>query len=96
MRRARLIVLATPFVIAFALNVLVLASDHLTLRREHIAGLCFLFGTPWAWLLDQGWFGNVNNQFAFFAVILWVPAMLYSASLWILVCAVRFARTRSK
>jgi hypothetical protein len=47
--------LAVPFPIAAVLNVLMLNADRFHLHREHVAGYGFLFGTPWAWLLDRGW-----------------------------------------
>jgi hypothetical protein len=77
-----------PFAIAAALNVLVSAADRLQVHSEHIAGYGFLFGAPWAWRLDYGWFGNVRSQWlqAFMgcAVILWIPAALYSGCVWLL------------
>jgi hypothetical protein len=54
--------LALPFVIGAVLNVLLLVADRFHLRSEHIAGYGFLFGTPWAWLLDRGWFGRFEDM----------------------------------
>jgi len=58
------ILLALPFAAAAALTVLINVADRLHLRREHIAGYGFLFATPWAWLLDRGWFGDVRSRWA--------------------------------
>jgi len=84
----RRMLLALPFAIAAALNVLMLNADRLHLRREHVAGLGFLFGTPWVWLLDRGWAPDYHHhrmQLLFgYAIILWIPALLYSSCLWFL------------
>jgi hypothetical protein len=56
------LLLALPFAIAAVLNAFILAVDRLHLRREHIAGYGFVFGTPWAWLLDGGWFPHTHNR----------------------------------
>jgi hypothetical protein len=81
--------LATPFAIAAVLNCLLLAADKLHWYRERVAGYCFLFGTPWGWLLDHDWFGTIHNRLVnsliVYAIILWIPALLYSACLWFLV-----------
>ncbi len=80
--------LALPFAISFVLTVLVAFGDSFHLRMERIAGYGFAFGTPWAWLLDRGWFGVVHNQWLdsvlVYAVVLWIPALLYSTCLWLL------------
>src|SRR5215467_8253387 len=87
-RGATRIVLAVPLAIAAALTILISLSDRLYLRSERIAGYGFLFGTPWAWLLDREWFGHVHNRqlesFITYAVVLWIPALLYSSCLWLL------------
>ena len=57
----RRILLTVPFAIAAVLNVLVLSADRLHLHREHVAGLGFLFGAPWAWLLDRGWVPDYHH-----------------------------------
>jgi hypothetical protein len=84
----RRILLTLPFAIAAVLNVLMLNADRLNLRREHVAGFGFLFGTPWAWLLDRGWVPDYHHhgmQLLFgYAIILWIPALLYSGCLWLL------------
>ena len=80
--------LALPFVVAAILNVLVTIARPLPWRAEHIAGYCFLFAMPWAWLLDRGWLGPLNTRWLEavmgYLLLLWVPALLYSGCLWLL------------
>jgi hypothetical protein len=91
---------ALPFVVALVLNVLVYSDKH----SKHITGYCFLFATPWAWLLDRDWFfghatarwvGNLEDL----VVILWGPALLYSlclcALMWLAGRATHGGRARS-
>ena len=77
-----------PFVAAGVLTFLIGFGDRLHLRSEQVAGYGFLFGIPWAWLVDRGWFEHVHSRFVQslidYAVILWIPAILYSACLWLL------------
>jgi hypothetical protein len=93
MRWIRRLLIALPLAIACVLNVLMIAANRFHLHREHIAGYGFLFATPWAWLLDRGWFGNVHNRsleaLFGYAVILWIPAVLYSGCLWLLVVGLK-------
>ena len=42
--------LALPFGIAAALNLLAIIARPMHWHTEHIAGYGFLFATPWAWL----------------------------------------------
>jgi hypothetical protein len=89
----RRLLVAFPFAIACVLNVLMIAADRLHLHREHIAGYGFLFASPWGWVLDFGWFPNIHNRWlrvlSGYAVILWVPAALYSGCLWLLLVGLR-------
>jgi len=82
--------LAIPFAIASVLQILVLIARPLGWKSQHIAGYALLFGTPWAWLLDRGWF-DVHNRLAeevlAYTLVLWVPALLYSLCLWMLLRA---------
>ena len=91
----RRILLALPFAMAMVLTVLISSADRLHLRSERIAGYGFLFGTPWAWLLDHDWFGNVHSRWVesliSYAVILWIPALLYFACLWLLLRVLRLS-----
>ena len=87
---------ALPFAIAAVLNVLMLVADRLHIRSEHIAGYGFLFGTPWAWLIDYIWFGLLDHIWRGtirsysltasmgYMAILWIPALLYSTYFWLL------------
>src|SRR5262245_57845085 len=88
MSSIRRAVLALPFVVAGLLNVLLVVARPLHWRTEHLAGYGFLFLTPWAWLLDRGWFTNVNSKWLetliAYLFILWIPALLYSACFWLL------------
>jgi hypothetical protein len=95
---ARRILLAVPFATATVLTVLISFSDRLHLRSERMAGYGFAFGTPWAWLLDHDWFGNVHSRWVesliIYAVLLWIPALLYSACLWLLLRVLGFRAAR--
>ena len=80
--------LALPFAIAALLTVLKAYADQFHLYREHIAGYGFLFGAPWAWLLDHpGLLAHIHNRrlmaLSGYVVILWIPAALYSACAWL-------------
>jgi hypothetical protein len=93
--------LAAPFAIAALLTGLGMTADRLHLYREHIAGYCFLFATPWAWLLDRGWFvfGSHSlwvNTAVEYSVLLWIPAALYSGCLWLFLRACRFLSRRKR
>jgi hypothetical protein len=93
---ARRLLVALPVAIAAVLNLLLVTADRFHLHREHIAGYGFLFATPWAWLLDRDWFGNVHNRFlqtlVGYAVILWIPAVLYSGCLLLVGLGISAAR----
>lgn len=48
----------------------------------------FLFLTPWVWLLDHVAIEANNkwlDEIIAFTIILWIPAVLYSACLWLLI-----------
>jgi hypothetical protein len=80
------LLLALPFAIAAVLTVLLLGVDRQ--HGQHVAGYCFLFGTPWAWLLDRGWFGHVRSRWGtaleLYSLVLWIPAALYSSCIWLI------------
>ena len=83
-------VLGIPFAIAATLNLLDIIARPLHWRGEHIDGYCFLFMTPWGWLLDHVAIEAHNrwlNDIIAFTIILWIPALLYSACLWLLIWA---------
>jgi hypothetical protein len=101
MKWIRRIIASFPFVVALALNVLVDTDRH----NRHIEGFGFLFGAPWAWLLDRDWFfGHTascwTRNLETSIVILWGPALLYSLSLcafmWLIEQAINSRRERSE
>jgi hypothetical protein len=96
---ARRILLAVPFATATVLTALISFSDRLHLRSERIAGYGFALGTPWAWLLDRGWFGYIHSRWlqslTTYVVVLWIPALLYSFGLWLLFRVFGLWRRRS-
>jgi hypothetical protein len=89
--------LALPFVIALLLNMLTIAAGRFHQYGQRIAGYGFMFGTPWAWLLDHGWVGNFQDRWlealTVYAFILWIPAALYSSCLWLLIAGIKLAVT---
>jgi hypothetical protein len=101
------LLLAAPFIVALLLNALMVRADHLHLYREsqHIAGYGFLFGTPWSWIVDHIWFGflygiwrghihNWMRESLGYLTFLWIPAALYSASLWLVLTGIQIVWTR--
>jgi len=52
--------IAFPFIIAATLTVLMntVSRGH----AQRVTGYGFLFGAPWAWLLDRGWLENVHSR----------------------------------
>ena len=97
--RGRLI-LAIPFIIAATLNVLGIIARPLHWRVEHIGHYTLLFFVPWAWLLDQGWIPEFQNRWLGrvedYLVVLWIPAALYSGSLWLLMRVISRAAVASQ
>jgi hypothetical protein len=95
---ARRGLLALPFAVAGLLNVLVILSRPLHWRTEHVAVFFFLFGTPWAWLVDRGWIGYIHSRWAEalvgYTLILWIPAFLYSGCLGLLMRILGFRAGR--
>lgn len=84
----RRILLASPFVVAAVLTVLSRFADRVHLNLQRIAGYCFLFGAPCGWLLGRDGFGGAHGRWMQLlidgAVMLWIPALLYSGCLWLL------------
>lgn len=93
------LIVASPFMVAAVLTILINVADRFHWRHEHIAGYGFLFGAPWAWLLDRSWFGSVHPRWLEAligqCVILWVPAILYSACLWLMLRGIGFVAHRA-
>src|ERR1700682_1767796 len=86
-------------VIADVLNVVSLATYRLRWNPEHIASYSFLFAAPWGWLLG-GLFVGIHNRWLAalfgYAVILWIPALLYSACLLLFVGGIPKLRRASR
>ena len=83
--------IALPFAIAAILNALLLLGSPVWIRSHRIERDGFLFGAPWAWLIDPLPFGdfhnNLANQVLGYVAILWIPALLYSLCLCLLLRA---------
>jgi hypothetical protein len=94
----RRILLAVPIATATILTLLISSADRFHLPLQPVAGYGFLFGTPWAWLLDHDWLGNVRSRWVEslvgYAILLWIPALLYSACLWLLLRVLGFCGGR--
>ena len=94
------LILSLPFLIAALLTILIAGADRFHLPLQHIAGYGFMFGVPWAWLIDRGWLPTFHNYWLRAAIgylfILWIPATLYSISIWLLFFAIAKLRTRSR
>jgi hypothetical protein len=100
MRWARRFLIILPFVIAAVLNVLSLTANRFRTNSQHIEGYGFLFAAPWGWIVDRGWFENVHSRpltvLIGYALILWIPATLYSVCLWLVMNGIRtFAARRT-
>jgi hypothetical protein len=82
------LLMALPFAIATLLTVLLVLARPLHWHTEHVAVYCFVFAAPWVWLIERGWFGDVHSRWAQavvgYTLLLWIPALLYSACLWLL------------
>jgi hypothetical protein len=82
----------------YSLNLLSLATYRLHWNPEHVARYGFLFAIPWAWILD-GLFVSIHSRWLSalygYAVLLWVPALLYSGCLWLLVVGIPKLRRAS-
>jgi len=88
MKWFRRTLLTIPFAVAALLNILLVAADQLRLNSEHIGSRIFLFATPWSWLLDLFWIPDRQHLrlqiFFGYAILLWIPALLYSMCMWLL------------
>jgi hypothetical protein len=93
--------IAVPFAIAALLNVLMLGVEHLHLRLDYIASYGFVFSGPWVWLVN---FADITNRlnvqnrwlggFIAYLALLWIPAVLYSACVWLLLVILGIAVRR--
>jgi len=83
------VIILLPFLIAATLTVLTAGADIAHRPTEHLVGYGFIFASPWGWLIDRVAFLPRFHSYALRAAvgyifILWIPAALYSASLWLL------------
>jgi hypothetical protein len=96
---AKRILLLVPLLIAATLNLFVAIARPLNWRSERIAGYGFLFASPWAWLVDHDWFGPLSNRrlepLIGYLLMLWIPALLYSGCLWLLLLALQLSPRRT-
>jgi hypothetical protein len=83
--KARL--LAFPFAIAGALNLLMWVSDRYHWHGALVSHYAFFFGLPWARLLGEIWVPNPRSHFLQallgYALVFWIPAALYCGCVWI-------------
>ena len=93
--------ITVPFAIAALLNALMVGFEHLHLRLDYIARYGFVFSRPWVWLVNVADITNhlnVQNRwlggFIAYVALLWVPAVLYSACVWLLLLVLRIAARR--
>jgi len=89
MRVLKPLLLALPFAFAAGLNYLMWAADRYHWRgRLIVTHYVFLFGTLWARLLGELPIPNPRSHFLQlvlgYALVLWIPAALYCACLWML------------
>ena len=92
---------ASPFAVAALLNALMLGVEHFHLRLDFIARNGFVFYGPWSWLVNIGDITNrLNVQngwlrgFTAYITLLWIPAVLYSMCVWLLLVVLRIAAGR--
>ena len=72
--------------------------DHLHLRLNYIARYGLVFSGPWYWLMN---FADITNRlnvpiewlrgFMLYAALLWIPAVLYSVCVWLLLVILRIS-----
>jgi hypothetical protein len=98
MSLARRLAIASPFVVAALLNALMLGVEHFHFRLDFIARYGFVFYGPWSWLINIGDITNrLNVQngwlrgFTAHFVLLWIPAVLYSVCVWLLLVVLKIA-----
>jgi len=75
--------------------------EHLHLRLHYIARYGFLFSGPWVWLVNVADITNhlnVQNRwlggFITYVALLWIPAVLYSVCVWLLLVVLGIAARR--
>lgn len=92
------LLVALPFAIAALLNAIMVGVDHLHLHLDYIARYGFVFSGPWNGLVN---FADITNRlnvqnawlrgFILFVALLWIPAVLYSACVWLLLVVLRIS-----
>lgn len=92
MKRATRILILVPFFVAAILNMLAFYADRLHLNIQRVAGLAFLFATPWGWLLNRL---PASDERFMYLLVLWIPALLYSACIWVACYAAKPRRART-
>src|SRR5260370_1900550 len=96
------LLIAVPLVIAALLNALMLGVEHLHLRLDYIARYGFVFFGPWVWpaanVADIADHLNGQNPrlggFLWYVAILWIPSVLYSLWVLLLLVVLRIAARR--
>ncbi len=95
------LLVAVPFAVAALLNAVMVGVVHLHIRLDYIARYGFVFSGPWAWIVNVGDITNrlnVQNRwlggFIAYVALLWIPAVLYSACVWLLIVVLRIAPRR--
>jgi hypothetical protein len=95
------LLIAVPFAIAALLNALMVGVEHLHLRLDYIARYGFVFSEPWIWLVNVADITNrlnVQNRwlggFITYVALLWIPAVLYSVCVWLLLLVLSIAARR--
>ena len=92
------LLVAVPFAIAALLNAIMLGVEHFHLRLEYIARYWIVFSGPWTWFVNSADITNrlnVQNRwlggFIWYVALLWIPALLYSVCVWLLLVVLRTA-----
>ena len=95
------LLIAVPFAIAALLNAIMVGVEHLHLRLNSIARYWIAFSGPWAWLAN---FADITNRlnvqsrwlrgFITYVDLLWIPAVLYSICVWLLLVILSIATRR--
>jgi hypothetical protein len=92
---------SVPFAIAALLNAVMLGVEHLHLRLAYIARYGFAFTGPWTWFVNLAGITNrlnIQNRwlggFIWYVALRWIPALLYSVCVWLLLLVLRIAGRR--
>ena len=93
--------IAAPFAAAALLNAIMVGVEHLHLRLDYIARYGFVFSGPWVRLVN---FADITNRlnvqnrwlggFVTYVALLWIPAVLYSICVWLLLVVLSIAARR--